>query len=207
MIPGGISDKLGNEYEALWAATQLIDIYRGLSVSLKYEPIEVGGFEFELRFKNHTEWHQSKQKSTSGRWTIGELSRRDVLGQFKKRLTTDEAARCVFITDNDAAALGALAKKAQLVESERDFKKTLSDENNGDFSALKVSWGTDDFNTYELLKRIFVETVSANSVKRNLVRLVDAHFLNDREDAVFAPFSWAINPFPKILNDHGLPSK
>lgn len=37
MFPGGISDKLGNQYEAKWLIRQLLDVISGKADWIKYE--------------------------------------------------------------------------------------------------------------------------------------------------------------------------
>lgn len=191
MLRGGVSDKLGNEYEALWAARHLISVYLGEADSLRYEPIEVGGFEFELKLSRKSEWHQSKQSSTSARWTISGLAGNGVLHQFKKQLSADGDARCVFVTDNNAAAFGHLAKKAQQSQRFIDFEAAISQskENRIDFDTLKREWNVDAEAAYHYLSRCRVETTSTDSIQSYLDQLFAAYFFNDPKvtrDAFFS---------------------
>ena len=57
MFPGGIADKLGNEYERKWAVRNLLEVVEGCSTSIRYEglPKDFHGFEFELRRPNHSD--------------------------------------------------------------------------------------------------------------------------------------------------------
>jgi hypothetical protein len=76
MLAGGIADKVGNRYEALWLVDQLPDLIDGQALSVTNERFgdENDGFEFDVERTGYSEWFQSKRQ-TSRSWTIGAVFR------------------------------------------------------------------------------------------------------------------------------------
>ena len=184
MIRGGVSDKLGNGYEALWACRYLLEVFLANAEALTIEPIGEAGFEFSVQYGEKTEWHQCKQRSANGRWTISALGSKGVLSAFKCRLLADQDATCVFVTDTEAQAFGSLCGKAQIVESFEGFEVAISESrtNLKDFKELCDFWGVGGQQAYILLTRCRVETVSITSLDDQFATLLSAHFLSSTRE-------------------------
>jgi len=184
VIRGGVSDKLGNGYEALWACRYLLEVFLANAEALTIEPIGEAGFEFSVQYGEKTEWHQCKQRSANGRWTISALGSKGVLSAFKCRLLADQDATCVFVTDTEAQAFGSLCGKAQIVESFEGFEVAISESrtNLKDFKELCDFWGVGGQQAYILLTRCRVETVSITSLDDQFATLLSAHFLSSTRE-------------------------
>jgi len=179
MIPGGVSDKLGNGYEALWLSFHLLKVFSGKQgMAVTFEPVGVGGFEFSFERAESVEWHQCKTRSSGGRWTINRLSSADVLSAFKHRLETHESDTCVFVTDTDTQSLSKLCALAKQSDSRAAFRLMLDQSQNSrsDFSALRDAWGTDEAITYAYLRRCRAESTAAHTLTDQLSEIVAAQF-------------------------------
>ena len=128
MFPGGIADKLGNEYERKWAVCKLLEVVAAHATSIRYEglPKDFHGFEFKLRRPNHSEWHQTKITAPSGNWTLNALEREGVVDAFKRRLSADATARCVFVSQDPARQMRELCDKAQMANDVQEFLNVVS---------------------------------------------------------------------------------
>ena len=94
VLAGGIADKVGNRYEALWLVDQLLDLFDGKALSVTNERFGDGndGFEFDVERIGYSEWFQSKRQ-TSKSWTLNELSQQGVLDSFQAKLKTGATKR------------------------------------------------------------------------------------------------------------------
>jgi hypothetical protein len=157
MFPGGISDKLGNRYEAKWLVRQLLDVIAGKADWIKYEGVtpRFSGFEFAVGQKRATHWHQTKINAPNGNWTISALQRESVLSSFKKRLEANIEDRCLFISQDPAKDIRTLAEKAKLSNTTlEEFKEiVLSIGQNEKFTQLTTVWDCTDTIAYEFLQR------------------------------------------------------
>ncbi|MEO0851921.1 MAG: hypothetical protein AAFY15_00235 [Cyanobacteria bacterium J06648_11] len=179
MIPGGVSDKLGNGYEALWLSFHLLKVFSGRQgMAVTFEPVGVGGFEFSFERTDNVEWHQCKTRSSGGRWTINRLASADVLSAFKDRLETHESDTCVFVTDTDTQPLSKLCGLAKQSDSLATFKLMLeqSQDTRSDFSTLQGAWDADEAVAYTYLRCCRAESVTAHTLTDQLSEIVAAQF-------------------------------
>ncbi|NKF23823.1 nSTAND1 domain-containing NTPase [Solimonas marina] len=161
LVPGGISDKLGNQYEAKWAVRQLLDVAAGQADGMRYEGIEAAfkGFEFAIYKGLGTEWHQCKMHSARGNWTLNALQAEGVLDAFKQRLLESASNTTIFVSEDPARALSDLAEKARRAESELQFEASLTLPQRDGFKALKGHWSIDTAQAWQALQRCFVRTL------------------------------------------------
>ena len=96
MLKGGIADKLGNDYEALWTLVEALRVLRGEADEIRIEPFneDAKGLEFRLTASGRNSWHQCKRRLASGSWTIAALDSAGVLSAFMRKLA-DPANDCV----------------------------------------------------------------------------------------------------------------
>lgn len=157
MFPGGISDKLGNRYEAKWLIRQLLDVISGKADWIQYEGVtpQFQGFEFAVGYKGATHWHQTKLNAPNGNWTIPALQRENVLTAFKKRLEGGIDDRCIFVSQDPAKDIRSLSEKARLPNTTlEEFKDIiLSKEQNEKFNQLMSVWNCTDTTAHEFLQR------------------------------------------------------
>jgi len=140
MIPGGIPDKLGNRYEAKWLVRCLMDVIDSKAEWLNFESVETEyqGFEFAVGHGKITEWHQTKENSPSGNWTINALKKEGVLKAFSNRFLADENAHCFFVSQDNAKDFRTLTEKAGLANSFEQFSEILSKGQNDSFQQLSL---------------------------------------------------------------------
>lgn len=64
MHPGGVADKVGNRYEALWLISHLNEMVDGPAQSVTIEPVSDPGIGVEFAVARHdgTGWHQAKPR-------------------------------------------------------------------------------------------------------------------------------------------------
>src|SRR5258707_15655043 len=83
---GGRADKLGNRYEGLWAARNLLLVLAGEVVAVTVEAVgdDEEGVDLWVDYADgRREAHQCKRKNrTSGKWTLTELRSRKVLARL-----------------------------------------------------------------------------------------------------------------------------
>jgi hypothetical protein len=161
MIPGGISSKLGNTYEAKWLALCFLQVLRGEYDSLRYEGItpEYQGFECSTRRGETEEWHQTKINAPSGQWTIGRLGADGVLNAFSVRLAASQNSRCIFVSQDPARDLKSLTEKARVANDLNEFLSALPSGLDQPFDGLVSKWATTREFAFEWLQRCEVQTL------------------------------------------------
>lgn len=180
MFAGGIADKLGNRYEAKWLVRQLLEVIGGNAQSLRFEGItpDFQGFEFAVRRREITEWHQTKISNPNGNWTLSALNREGVLSAFKSRLAADENYQCVFVSQDAAKDIGTLAEKSKIALSSIEFCDSLGEGHTGKFNELIEIWGIDSERAFSWLKRTHFRTESLPSIEAALAAFSDLYFVN-----------------------------
>jgi ATPase family associated with various cellular activities (AAA) len=161
MIPGGISSKLGNTYEAKWLALCFLYLLGGECDSLRYEGIttEYQGFECSVHRGETVEWHQTKINAPSGQWTIGRLGSEGVLKAFANRLAAAPNAKCIFVSQDPARDLKSLSEKARVANDLNEFLKALPGGLEQPFDSLVSKWATTRKFAFEWLQRCEVQTL------------------------------------------------
>lgn len=185
MFAGGIADKLGNRYEAKWLVRQLLAVVGGSAQSLRYEGISAGfaGFECAVCREGRTEWHQTKVNSPHGNWTLSALKREGVLLAFKNRLSADQNSVCVFISQDTAKDVGALAEKSKIATSPKQYVESLGDGHTERFKELVEIWGINSDKAFSWLQRCDFRTESAASIEDALTAFADLYFDNEPKTA------------------------
>lgn len=180
MISGGISDKLGNRYEAKWLVRCLMDVIEGKATWLKYEGInpDFQGFEFAIGYGDKTEWHQTKMAASKGNWTIRALQNEGVLKAFSKRLSSDPNATCVLVSQDNAKDLLTLKDKARIANSLAEFSNALSNDQAKDFSELCSCCNCENSIAYQWLKRTDVRFIPASEIDSLIESYGDLYFVH-----------------------------
>ena len=191
MFPGGIADKLGNEYEQKWAVRKLLEVVAGLATSIRYEgiPKDFRGFEFALHRPDHVEWHQTKINAPKGNWTLHALKREGVMDAFKRRLSAvaDTIARCVFVSQYPARQMHELCDKARMANDVNEFLNAVPLKDKETFDDLAKMWDVDERNVFEWLRRCEFRTESEQSIDEAIAR--HGHHLLKGDADLFASLS------------------
>lgn len=185
MLRGGIADKLGNDYEALWTLAEALRVLRGEADEIRIEPFneDAKGLEFRITTQERSAWHQCKRRTSSGSWTIAALDSDGVLSAFMRKLA-DPANDCVFVSSDPAPGLKSLTGKAAIVDSASRFFDSLSKDDELNLQRLAKAWPADQETLFNWLRRVRVETVSEASLKRELIGLCTLLFSMDPETAI-----------------------
>ncbi len=132
--PGGESDKLGNQFEAVWTVDAVINVLVGDFKSLTVEALgdESQGVEFHLeKSANSLQFHSVKRQKQGGDWSIAHLCRRDkatgrsILGDLFNKRHAYPDAETRFISSTGANELRELTERANTSTSVSEFKKAL----------------------------------------------------------------------------------
>lgn len=125
--PGGRADKLGNEFERLWAVQHVIELVSEKAVSVRIEPLgdDERGTEFwVVRPDGTSEAHQCKRENGSaGRWSISDLEAKRIISNAKYQLDRDPTYRFVFVSGDKAPHLTTLCDRAARSESASEFRE------------------------------------------------------------------------------------
>ena len=129
---GGRADKLGNRYEGLWVAYQLLLLLAEQVAAVQLEALgddEHGVDVWVTRTDGTRDAQQCKRKNrAAGKWGIGELDRRDVLAHMAGQLRRNPAARFTLVSADPAPELRELADTARAAGGDPDayFRGTLA---------------------------------------------------------------------------------
>ena len=165
MFPGGIADKLGNEYERKWAVRMLLEVIAGSATEMRYEGVSEAFRGFELAIHRECcEWHQTKSNAPSGNWTLDALRREGVIEAFRRRLSSSADAKCVFISQDPAKQMRVLAEKAELANSAGELVAG-SAQDRETFDQLVKVWGVDRETAFQWLRRCEFRTESRQSIE------------------------------------------
>jgi hypothetical protein len=123
--PGGRADKLGNEFERLWAVRHLIEMIAGRATSFRIEALgdDEKGTEFWVGRPDGTrEAHQCKRENgAAGRWSVADLEAKRILSNAKFQLGRDPSYRFVFASGDKANHLSDLAQRAAMCDRPAEF--------------------------------------------------------------------------------------
>jgi hypothetical protein len=123
-LPGGSADKFGNRFEGRWTTVFMTYVLNETACSIRLEPpvIEEEGVDFWLRRKDRFEFYQIKrQTSSSGYWTIPNLSHKKVLQNFYIKLKSAEKDICVFMSTQDVHLLSEMVDRARRASCYEEF--------------------------------------------------------------------------------------
>lgn len=201
MFPGGIADKLGNQYEAKWLVRQLLDVIAGKAEWLRFEGItpQFDGFECAVSRGGVTEWHQTKINTPNGNWTVNALKREYVLGAFKSRLQANFDDCCLFVSQDPAKDLRTLVVKAGIANDLTEFVQKLSKDQRDKFNQLINAWEVDDATAYIWLRRCEFQTLPEGELDAIITSLSDLYFSSSGSSAFSILRDYAENRFNKRL--------
>ena len=167
MFPGGIANKLGNEYERKWAVLKLLEVVAGDANAIQYEGVleEFRGFEFALHRTTYVEWHQTKFNARNANWTLNMLDSESVISAFKNLLSTDVESRCVFVSQDPARQIRQLCDKAQMTSDVQEFLEAMSIEDRREFDKLTGIWDIGNRRVFEWLRRCDFRSESRESIE------------------------------------------
>lgn len=129
---GGRADKLGNRYEGLWVADQLLHLLAGRVAAVQLEALgddERGVDVWVTRPDGSRDAQQCKRKNrTTGKWGVTELGQRGVLGHLAAQLRRDPAVRYTLVSADSAPELRHLTETARGAggDPEAYFRDTLA---------------------------------------------------------------------------------
>jgi hypothetical protein len=129
---GGRADKLGNRYEGLWLAHQLLHLLAERVAAVQLEALgddERGVDVWVTRPDGTRDAQQCKRKNrTAGKWGITELGRQGVLGYLATQLRRDAAVRYTLVSAHPAPELRELADLSRRAggDAEAYFRDTLA---------------------------------------------------------------------------------
>lgn len=185
MFGGGVSDKFGNVYEALWAVRQLLNVLDGRKQSIRLEGIspEFRGFEFAVDEGEFKSWHQTKINIQSQNWTIRALEREGVLSAFAARLSATPRDRCVFVSQSPAVELIELSNKAKYASGFADFNQALQATGREKFVNFHSTVDIEPVVAFDWLRRCDFRTVPDAEIKTAIEDFASLLFENDAGSA------------------------
>lgn len=191
MHPGGIADKVGNRYEALWLIRHLLELIDGRAQSITIEPVgDAGiGVEFAVKRNHGTEWHQAKRQ-TSSSWTIARLASEGVLATFQGKLAASETNTCVFVSTDPAKPLRLLKDKQPTAADPEAFERTLSEAEQTEWQKLQQSLGLNKSESFAWLVRCDFLTYPERELGAALAAECDRWFAADPETVIDTLRRW-----------------
>ncbi|WP_459195805.1 NACHT domain-containing protein [Wukongibacter baidiensis] len=170
-LSGGATDKFGNKYENIWTVRCIISLMNEFCDSIYLEPPgdDGIGMEFYIEKNGNKEYHQVKsQNSKSGNFTNARLNQMEVLGNFWRKLKSDDESKCVFVSMDAAHQLRKLSTRANESMDSQTFKQYfVTDQDSQEWlGKLRSYWEncTEEM-AYKALKRIEVRTQDIISLK------------------------------------------
>jgi hypothetical protein len=191
MHPGGIADKVGNRYEALWLIRHLLELIDGRAHAIMIEPVgDAGiGVEFAVERGNGTEWHQAKRQ-TSSSWTIPRLASEGVLATFQGKLAASGSNSCVFVSTDPAKPLRLLKDKQPTAANPDAFERTLSEAEQTEWQKLQQSLGLNKSESFAWLERCDFFTYPERELGAAIVAECDRWFAADPEAVIDTLRRW-----------------
>lgn len=202
MFPGGISDKLGNRYEAKWLVRQLLDVIAGKAEWLRFEGVvsQFDGFEFAIHKGGVTEWHQTKMNAPNGNWTLNALEREGVLTAFRNRLVASEDDRCLFVSQDPAKDLRTFIDKAEIANDYKELVEALSrDQKDDKFHQLLKGWSVEEATAYAWLRRCECLTLPESELESIIASFGDLYFMRGGSSVFPVLRDYLEERFNKIL--------
>ena len=141
--PGGRADKLGNEFERLWAVRHLIEVIAGKAMTFRIEALgdDEKGTEFWVsRPDGIHEAHQCKRENGAvGKWSVADLGANGIISTAKFQLDRDPSYRFLFASGDKATHLSDLSERSARCDTPGDFVAYLTTTSAGlksEFSTL-----------------------------------------------------------------------
>jgi hypothetical protein len=195
-LSGGLWDKLGNRYEALWTVDALLAVLRGDMVAVTVEPHgrDGEGVEFRSEFSDGSmEYLSAKRQTTSNIWSLAELTRpkereRSILGDLFNRLgeypSKDRAVFCSATTPNKLLRLCEEAKRADSAKafeiaicSAQDLHKEFEHYVLG---RLKLNW----VRAWNKLQRLRVNGCTEDLLRSQVERIIERDIVHPNGNSI-----------------------
>lgn len=209
MHPGGIADKTGNRYEAIWLMRQLVHLIDGRAQSITIEVLgeDGAGFEFCVDRPAHREWHQCKRQ-TSASWTINRLASEGVLANFKSKIASTIGDTCIFVSTDPAKPLKLLREKLPAAQEVEAFEKSLSGEEQTHWQNLQQQLDLDAQHSFDWLARCDFLIFPESELVLALAAELERWFTSPPADVMAALRSWTEDDsnFNRALNRTDLES-
>lgn len=191
MHPGGIADKVGNRYEAVWLIRHLIQLIDARAHAITIEALgdEGTGFEFIVDRPTHREWHQCKRQ-TSGSWTINRLGGEGVLSNFQAKISASPNDTCIFVSTDPSKPLKLLKEKLPAAQDVAQFETALSGDEQTHWQNLQQRLGCDSAQALEWLSRSEFLTFPETELTASVLAELERWFASPASDVVAALRSW-----------------
>ena len=183
--PGGESDKLGNQFEAIWTIHAVIGVFRGKFKSITCEAFgnESQGVEFHLtNLDDSLQFHSVKRQKTGGDWSVAKLCQADkatgrsILGDLLGKCLKYPNAQTCFVSSTGANELRELRDRAETPSNFSEFWTRLPPELQPKFSKYILPLCNNDkdfaFNALKGLKVILREHHDLTRTVEDLVELL-----------------------------------
>lgn len=160
MEPGGIADKLGNEYERDWVVLQLLKILQNEVGSVTWEARGPDGDGIDIRviLSSGTDLRISckRENASEGRWPLTALNARGVLKAAKAHITANPNNQFVFVSREHCVELRDLTERAKSYDHNSElYYSNLPANLRRSFLQLGKYWGFDPENVTEDRVNIF----------------------------------------------------
>src|SRR5258708_22856927 len=123
---GGLSEKVGNIYEAKIAVVRAFDLIDDLcdTVRIGIEEPGLDAFEWWVEHGDGSRQYSQvkRQLFADTEWRIADLVSRGILGSFGRQLGADERATCAFYSTLSASHLQELTESARAATSLAEFE-------------------------------------------------------------------------------------
>lgn len=191
MHPGGIADKVGNRYEAVWLIRHLIQLIDGRAHAITIEALgdEGAGFEFVVDRPAHREWHQCKRQ-TSGSWTINRLAGEGVLSNFQAKISASPNDTCIFISTDPSKPIKLLKEKLPAAQDVAQFEAALSGDEQTHWQNLQQQLGYDSSQALEWLARAEFLTFPETELTASVLAEFERWFAFPASDVLAALRTW-----------------
>lgn len=191
MHPGGIADKVGNRFEAVWLVRHLVQLIdgRALAVTIELLGDDGVGFEFCIDRRTHREWHQCKRQ-TSGSWTINRLAGEGVLANFKTKVINTADDTCVFVSTDPAKPLKLLKEKLPAAHDVEQFEKSLSGDEQTHWQNLQQQLDLAAIQSFEWLRRCEFLTFPESELVSSLAAELERWFTSPAAEVMDALRIW-----------------
>lgn len=129
-VPGGIADKVGNEYEKHYLAILLLRLVNGELTSITVEPVgpNKDSVEYTAVDKAGNRYHYQCKLSngTQNKWRTCDLKEYDVFNRAREIIETDPKNIYVFVSPLSYGELDQLCDRARTSASVEDLKNQLT---------------------------------------------------------------------------------
>ncbi len=165
-MTGGITDKLGNLYEAKGAVIGLLEVLQGDALAVRYESIDPKehGIDWFLRYVDIEKAIQAKIGPTNGKWSIKALEREGVLKSAEEWLNGYSHRTFLFLSESPSPEIERLCEKAKRATEANALLGTLSRPQRDDFEYIQEIWNVPSETALDFLKRCEFETRSGRQL-------------------------------------------